>query len=70
MTSGDQLGSIDPLGRDATAAVRSVETDIYRVNWHPLHDPSTFWGGLANPKKVSRKSRKGVSYPPGDPLDR
>ena len=50
--------------------VRSVETDIYRVNSHPLCYPSTFWGGLANTKKVSRKSRKGVSYPFGDPFDR
>ena len=33
-----------------------METDVYRVNSHPLHDPSTFWGGLANHKKVAAES--------------
>ena len=47
-----------------------METDIYRVNSHPLRDPSTFLGGLANPKKVAAGSRERVSDPPGNPLDR
>mgnify|MGYP007062609848 CR=1 FL=1 len=48
----------------------SVETDIYRLNSHPLQDPSTLRGGLAIHKKIAGKCRRPFSDPPGDLIDR
>ena len=59
------------LGPWSRGAV-SVETDVYRLNSHPLQDedPSTLRGGLAIHKKIAEKCRRPFSDPPGDLIDR
>ena len=48
----------------------SVETDIYRLNSHPLRIRAPCWGGLAIRKKIAGKCRRPFSDPPGDLIDR
>ena len=47
-----------------------METDIYRLNSHPLRIRAPCWGGLAIRKKIAGKCRRPFSDPPGDLIDR